>query len=367
MNPARPIRVLSIVPRGLAGRGGIETLFSHIDEELRRHPGIGIEMEFLASRGDASGAAWVFHFPFALMHYAWLLASRRYDIVHLNAATNASAWRKWAMQGLARLAGAATIVHFHGSAFPRPGDPRPAWVPVLRRVFERADAIVVLGDYWRSFVARFYDMPPERFDVVANGVADFMPDAPQSRQANAPVRLLFAGNLTDAKGAGVLLRALALLPAGLPQWRAVFAGTGDVAAFRERAERSELSGRVEFTGWVARDAILPLYRQADIVVLPSRNEVLPVCLLEGACAGAALVATPVGSVPDVLRDGQNGLTVAPDDPEGLARALAQLIGDGARREAFRAASRDIYVSRFRLETMIEALKGVYEKALSARR
>ncbi|MDH6230493.1 glycosyltransferase involved in cell wall biosynthesis [Mesorhizobium soli] len=367
MSVAVPIRVLCIVPRGLAGRGGIETLFSHVDEQLRARSDIGIEMEFLASRGDASGAGWVFHFPIAFARYAWLLATRRYDVVHLNAATNASAWRKWAMQWLARVAGVATVVHFHGSAFPKPGDRKPGWVPVLRRVFERARAIVVLGDYWRDFVARFYEMPPERFDVVANGVADFAPDAPQAREEGAAVQLLFAGNLTDAKGAGVLFRALAQLPAHLPRWRAVFAGTGDVAGFRERAEQSGLSGQVEFTGWVARDAILPLYRQADIVVLPSRNEVLPVCLLEGACAGAALVATPVGSVPDVLSDGQNGLIITPDDPESVAHALAQLIADASEREGFRTASRDVYVSRFRLETMIEALGEVYRKALSAKR
>jgi glycosyltransferase involved in cell wall biosynthesis len=146
----------------------------------------------------------------------------------------------------------------------------------------------------------------------------------------------------------------------------VFAGTGDVAGFRERAAQAGLSGAVEFTGWVGRDTILPLYRQADIVVLPSRNEVLPVCLLEGACAGAALVATPVGSVPDGLQDGKNGLTVKPDDPEDLARALAQLIGDAAQREAFRTASRAVYLARFRLETMIEALGAVYQKALASR-
>ncbi len=361
------IRVLCVVPRGLKGRGGIETLFSHVDEQLRARSGSTIEMEFLASRGDASGAGWMAHFPVALLRYAWLLATWRPDIVHLNAATNASAWRKWVMQEMARIAGVATVIHFHGSAFPKPGQAQPKWVSVLRRVFERADAIIVLGTYWRGFIARFYDMPPERFFIVANGVADFAPDAPQPRSTGAPVRLLFAGNLTDAKGAGVLLRSLALLPAHLPPWQAVFAGSGDVERFREQAAELGLNGRVEFTGWVTREAILPLYRQADIVVLPSRNEVLPVCLLEGACAGAALVATPVGSVPDVLRENENGLTVRPDDPEGLASAIAALIGDGARREAFRAASREIYLSRFRLETMIEALENVYRKALAARR
>jgi len=367
MTAPRPLRVLCIVPRGLKGRGGIETLFSHVDEALRGHPEFGIDMEFLASRGDASGPGWVLHFPFAFARYLGLLATRRYDIVHLNGATNASAWRKWLMQSAARLFGAATVVHFHGSAFPKAGERRPAWVPVLRRVLESADAIVVLGAYWRDFVAGFYGMEPERFDVVANGVADFAPDAPQDRPAGAPVRLLFAGNLTDAKGAGALLRALSLLSANLPDWRATFAGTGDVPGFREEASRLGLSERVEFTGWVAREAILPLYRQADIVVLPSRNEVLPVCLLEGACAGAALVATPVGSVPDVLHEAGNGLTIRPDDAEGIADALAQLIDDDKRREAFRAVSRRIYLDRFGLETMIAGLRDVYRKALSARR
>ena len=366
MTPSTPIRVLCIVPRGLEGRGGIETLFSHVDEYLVDHPAMGIEMEFLASRGDASGGGWVFHFPFAFARYLWRLASRRYDIVHLNAATNASAWRKWLMQSCAALRGVKTVIHFHGSAFPKAGERQPRWVPVVQRLFERAGANVVLGSYWRDFIARFYGMAPERFDIVANGVADFAPDAPVSREPDAPVHLLFAGNLTDAKGAGVLLRSLALLDEELPAWRATFAGTGDVEGFRAEAERSGLSDRVEFTGWVVRDDILTLYRQADIVVLPSRNEVLPVCLLEGACAGAALVATPVGSVPDVLHEGRNGLLVKPDDPADLARALEQLLRSDEQLQAFRKVSRDIYLSHFRLEAMIEALRGVYQRVLRGR-
>lgn len=363
----RPIRVLCIVPRGLAGRGGIETLFSHVDEDLRSRPEAGLEMEFLASRGDASGPGWVFHFPLSFVRYVWLLATRRFDIVHLNAATNASAWRKWMMQEVARLAGVATVIHFHGSAFPKPGASHPRWVSVLRRVFDNADAIIVLGKYWRDFVSTFYDMPSERFVVVPNGVADFAPDAPLSREKNVPVRLLFAGNLTDAKGAGVLLKALGRLPEQIPSWRAVFAGSGDINAFQERAQHMGLTKQVEFTGWVTRDAILPLYIAADIVVLPSRNEVLPVCLLEGACAGAALIATPVGSVPDVLQDGENGLTIMADDPEGLSNALAEMICDDTRRETFRANSRARYVSRFQLASMIEALRGAYETALTRHR
>ena len=356
-----------MVPRGLAGRGGIETLFSHVDEQLSSQADTDIHMEFLASRGDASGAGWVVHFPLALARFAWLLATRRYDIVHLNTATNASAWRKWAMQYLARWAGIATVVHFHGSAFPKRHGPQPGWVPVLRRVFERADAIIVLGDYWRDFVAGFYDMLPERFAVVANGVADFAPDAPQSRAEDAPVRMLFAGNLTDAKGAGVLLQSLALLPAHLPQWRAIFAGAGDVAAFRDRAMQLGISQRVEFAGWVSRDAILPLYRSADIVVLPSRTRFCRSAFWRVHVRALPWSRLRSGSVPDVLIEGENGLTIKPDDPDGLAVAIAQLIGDGGRRAAFRAASRDVYLSRFRLEAMIEALRGVYQKASAARR
>jgi glycosyltransferase involved in cell wall biosynthesis len=363
----KPIRVLTVVPRGLKGRGGIETLFSHVDEHLRAHDDGALGMEFLPSRGDAPGPGWVANFPRALGRYAWRLATRRYDVVHLNTATNASAWRKWIMQAMARLAGAATVVHFHGSAFPKPGEPRPRWTRLLSDIFRKADAIVVLGPYWRGFLADFYGLPAERFRVVANGVADFAPDAPRPRAEGVPVALLFAGNLTDAKGAGVLLQALTLLPESLPGWRATFAGTGDVAGFRERAKQTGLDGRVAFTGWVPREAILPLYTQADIVVLPSRNEVLPVCLIEGACAGAALVATPVGSVPDVLEAGVNGVTVRPDDPAGLAEALAQLIRDRAQREAFRAASRAIYFRRFRLDAMIEALRETYQTALASRR
>ena len=143
-----------------------------------------------------------------------------------------------------------------------------------------------------------------------------------------------------------------------PPWRCVAAGNGEVARFAALAEQAGLADRVTFTGWLAADAMHDCMRRADIVVLPSRTEALPLSLIEGACAGAALVATDVGNVRDIVEDGVNGILVA-REPDAIADALRGLLDDPARLRAMQAASRDIYRARFTLTAFADRLRAVY--------
>src|SRR6185503_2150729 len=94
------------------------------------------------------------------------------------------------------------------------------------------------------------------------------------------------------------------------------------------------------------------------VVLPSRSDALPLTLLEGACAGAALVATPVGEIPDIVQDGVNGLLIEAA-PAALAAALQRLIERPDELDRMQAASRHIYVERFRMAAFAAALHALY--------
>ncbi len=133
-------------------------------------------------------------------------------------------------------------------------------------------------------------------------------------------------NLRSEKGYDVLLEAASrIVRRGLPV-SFVAAGQGDQAeVLEERRHALGLEDRLRFLGH--RTDALDLLVAADLVVLPSHQEGLPVVLMEATSVGATIVATTVGGVPQVITDGVNGLLVPPGDPEALADAVARLAAD----------------------------------------
>jgi len=130
-------------------------------------------------------------------------------------------------------------------------------------------------------------------------------------------------NLRSEKGYDVLLDAAALAGQRRLPLRFAAAGQGDQAEFlAERHRALGLDDRFRFLGH-RRDA-LALLAAADIVVLPSHQEGLPVVLMEATSVGATIVATAVGGVPQVITDDVNGIVVPPGDPEALTDALERL-------------------------------------------
>jgi glycosyltransferase involved in cell wall biosynthesis len=159
-----------------------------------------------------------------------------------------------------------------------------------------------------------------------------------------PVMLLSVGRAVAKKGYGVLLDALARLPDGL-HWRLVHVGAGEeIKALKSRAEALGLAGKIEWRGALAQEAVLDLYRSADLFTLACRiagdgdRDGLPNVLVEAASQGLPAVTTTVAGIPELLTDGVDGLLVPPDDAAALAGALERAIRDPAlRRRLGRAA------------------------------
>jgi glycosyltransferase involved in cell wall biosynthesis len=147
-------------------------------------------------------------------------------------------------------------------------------------------------------------------------------------------------NLRSEKGYDVLLECAAL--AARRQLPVMFAAAGQGSLEHELEERHQalgLGARFRFLGH--RHDALALMAAADIVILPSHQEGLPVVLMEATSVGAAIVATAVGGVPQVIIDGRNGLIVPPGRPDELVDAVARLCADPELRAALsRAAAAD---------------------------
>jgi len=171
--------------------------------------------------------------------------------------------------------------------------------------------------------------------------------------------LAFAGRLGPQKAVGVLLDALVHAGVSL-----VIAGDGpERSALERRALELGLDTRVRFFGSVPRETVLRLFRAADASVLPSAWENFPHTVVEALAVGCPVIATAVGGVPEVVRDGENGLLVPPGDAAALAIALERFFGDVPLRERLRgAAARS--VDGYSEEAVFTAIEAELRKAVA---
>jgi glycosyltransferase involved in cell wall biosynthesis len=147
--------------------------------------------------------------------------------------------------------------------------------------------------------------------------------------------LVFAGRLGPQKALGTALQALA----SVPDVTLAIAGDGpERGALERQARELRLDERVSFLGSVPREQVLRLFRAAEASVLPSAWENFPHAVVEALAVGCPVIATAVGGVPEVVRDGENGLLVAPGDPAALAAAIARYFADEQLRGRLRDAA-----------------------------
>ena len=203
-------------------------------------------------------------------------------------------------------------------------------------MFAGSQSVIVLGEYWAGFVASRFPEIKDKLTVFPNAChagKRFPAD-------DGSLRILFLGKLVKAKGVSELIGALGRLR-DRPNWSATIAGDGIADIWRRQAEELGIADRVNFPGWLRPEEASRRLQEADIFVLPSFVENLPVSLIEAFGVGVATITTPVGAIPEVVRDGENGILVAPGDEDALAEALIRLLddpelrrqlGDNARRD-----------------------------------
>jgi glycosyltransferase involved in cell wall biosynthesis len=308
--------------------------------------------------------AWsIVRFPFRLVRFAFLCATRRVDLCHINLASRGSTFRKACYAALCRLFRTPYVLHLHGGGyrefFARRG---PAGKAIIRSLFLRARRVIVLGSLWRDFVRDEIGVPQARIVILANAVEG--PEKVIEAERGSPPSILFLGLLNREKGIDVLLEALAGPALGACEWRAVLAGNGDVEKFAARVASLGLSERVSLPGWCAQDRVRLLLRQSSILVLPSFVENLPLSLLEAMAYGLCPVVTPAGAIPDIVQDGQNGLIVPAGDAGALGRALVRVLKDSSLRASLGRNARATFESGYDIEGHAQRLRELYRAALT---
>ena len=242
-----------------------------------------------------------------------------------------------------------------------------------RRALRSFDGVVTVSEEVRSRLLGA-GVRPERIRLIRNGV-DLRPFVAAANQRSErvndrPLRVGLAGRLSPEKGIEIFLQAIA-------QWRSAknSASAGvEFVVVGEGPERSRLEalqnelGLNEQVTLAGHNADMPsFYASVDLLVSSSRQEGLPIALLEGMASGLPLLATAVGEVPQLASNGTTALLVPPNDVSALAAGLRQLIDDPALRERLGRAGQQLIAAEFSAEAMAAEYLDLYRAVEQAPR
>jgi glycosyltransferase involved in cell wall biosynthesis len=241
----------------------------------------------------------------------------------------------------------------------------------LQRKLKSASFVFCVSDYARSQVMRVAtDLDPDRVEVLRLGVdctqlqpraeANFAAEGPSV----SPVHLVCTGRLTAEKGHMLLLDAVAQLAGlGFPVDLVLIGDGPERHALEQRCARYGLSGNVHFTGAMNHAETLARVAQADIFVLASFAEGLPVSLMEAMALGVVCVSTRINGIPELIVDEENGLLVTAGNTGQVSAALARLAADSALRQSLGQAGRRTVEASYNLEKNIALLAGAFRRRI----
>jgi glycosyltransferase involved in cell wall biosynthesis len=239
---------------------------------------------------------------------------------------------------------------------------------VDRRALRHFDAVVAVSAEVKQRLLKA-GVPANKIHIIRNGIdlRPFNNVAPSLRSEANPDQLIvgIAGRLAIEKGVDIFLRAAARVLTESPSTKFLIIGDGpDREKLGSLVDQLNLRNSVTFFG--RREDMPAAYASLDIMISSSRQEGLPMAILEGMASGRPLIATAVGEVPAVVINNQCGVLLPPEDPILLANAILSLLQNPAERQRLGAAARKRIEEEFSAARMTADYLRIYEQAIATR-
>jgi glycosyltransferase involved in cell wall biosynthesis len=368
LNIGGPAKQALFLHGALLDRGFATELASGSEGSFEGNLGIGVEH----NRLDALKRP--FHPPSdlaAARAIRRLIQSKRPAVVHTHMAKAGALGRL-----AARRAGVPVVIHtFHGHVlkgyFRQPI--QSGFIAIERFLAKKTDALIAVSSQIRDELLGLGIGTPSQWRVIPVGLEldRFMEDEIDGAEAKRDFGLPpdqpavgIVGRLVPIKDHETFFRAASLVLRQKPDVTFIVAGDGELRKQLEAYAAPLLGGRIRFLGWVSD---LPkLYSALDAVVLTSTNEGTPTALIEAGAAGKPVVATRVGGVPDVVRDGETGFVVRPRSPKLIAERILGLIVHPTNGQAMGDAARGWVADRFSAERLADDIAELYRELLRRR-
>ncbi len=353
------VRILMVGMHLTKTRGGITTLTSSIlGSRLSRKYSIS----YIASQAEDLGKARKLLLAiWAALNFTFSCLLSRPEVVYVHIGSNASLYRESAFILVAKLLGRKVITHFHA------GDVG-TYLPVQPHVCQNfiswalahSDQIIAVSQESANDLAKI--VPSGRVTILANAIdLSWLKTDPEGK-VDDKIRLLFVGAVGKLKGEEDLVAALALLRDRNVNFKASFVGYG-AERLTTICEHLGVLDMIEHLGPVSLNDRAKVFSRADIFVLPTYAEAMPVSVIEAMAAGLPVITTPIGGIPEIIEHEKEGLLFACGDIRAMADHIMRLavdeelrarIGQKARKRVAEQMDFGRYIDR--LEVEIEAVR-----------
>jgi glycosyltransferase involved in cell wall biosynthesis len=367
------IRIL-MFGTGLDVKGGVTSVEKLI---INNAPG-QLRINHVATIGQGSATHNILLFCKAIQSLVVTILRRDVDIIHIHFSERGSTLRKSILVFIASLFRQSIILHAHGATYQEFYAGLPQFVKNILVALFRKCRIIVLSKSWQEYYSHELSLDSSRVSVLYNPV-DLPANTPY-REGRKHLKFIFLGRIgkrggaldmaqslmsfpKQDKGAFDLINAFAVLSeADRHDVELVMAGNGDLAAANQLISDLHLTDKITILDWLDAEQRDKLLATADAFILPSYNEGLPMSMLESMAWGLPVIVTPVGGIPEVIIDHQNGLLVDPGIQDQLVEAMQSLIRDESLRLSLGAAGRNS-VKDLNIHNYMESLSDLYTSAI----
>ena len=320
-------RVLMVGMHLTKTRGGISTLISEILNSSLKDD---FEFTYIESQAEDYGKfGKAFLALSAIAQFVWNCIRMRPKLIYVHLGSNASLYRESIFILLAKLFGKRVVSHFHAGDIDN-------YYPFQNKIGQKfiryalgsSDNFIAVSQESARQLREITGSP--NISIIPNAIDTSVFYGGERLSDSDAVRILFVGAVGKLKGERDLIKALAILREGKQSLKVSFLGYG-AENLKDYCEKLGVGEFVEHLGAVSMAERIGFFQKADIFVLPTYAEAMPMSVIEAMAAGLPVVTTPVGGIPELIEDGADGLLFPPGDVQALAEKISFLLNNkGAR-------------------------------------
>ena len=297
----------------------------------------------------------------AIFRFILILYQDPPAIIHIHCASDSSFYRKSLFALISYRFRIKTVLHCHAFDFDIFYQKSSKVLKLyIEKILAGADKIFALSEHWKKV-----------FEEISkrNDISIIPPALPLTCMADKQcVRndfptVLFLGKLEKRKGIYDLIEAAIGVIKDVPEVKFLLAGNGEIKKVEKICKEKGIGSHVFCLGWADEEKKAKLLTEADIMVLPSYREGLPMVILEGMVYRLPVVSTGVGGIPEIIVDGENGFLVRPGDISGLKNSIINLLNNDNLRKKMGEKNRKIVEENFNIKNVALKLADEYEELL----
>ena len=295
------------------------------------------------------------------------LQHEKYDLIHINTSLNPkSFFRDSIFSLISKNAGCKTLIYWHGWKWNFERKTVRRILPFFRFTFGKADAMICLaGDFVKSLKSYRYQKPVFLETTVVEdhifNARSLNSDASGNKKT---AQILFLSRVEDSKGIYETVDGFRMLLHNYPGATLCIAGTGTaLQPLKNYVDKEKIPGII-FSGWIEGEEKIKSLVRANVFILASYSEGMPICILEAMAVGLPVVTTFVGGLKDFFEDGTMGYTVQLKDAEDIRDKLEKILGDRDLSKRQGTFNKQYALEKFSAEKVCNSLENIYEAIIS---